>query len=128
MKCQFAGCNGIIDDGFCDACGRSPAGTGSHITGNTGNEYEALGSTGQRGSTNGQLMSSRSSSSRSRSARARGTTSRRRAGLGAGLLELPPLAPVDPLESVLTDPRVPERRRVCPAVVYRAAGGDLLGL
>jgi serine/threonine-protein kinase PknG len=44
------------------------------------------------------------------------------------LLELPPLPAVDPLESVLTDPRVPERRRVCPALVYHAPGGELLGL
>jgi serine/threonine-protein kinase PknG len=71
-------------------------------------------------------MSSRSSSSRSRSARARSTTSRRRAGLGAGLLELPPVPAVDPLESVLADPRVPERKRICPALVYRTADGELL--
>ena len=129
MKCQYPGCDGAIDDGFCDACGRPPAGAGSQISADTGSVYSAPGSTGQRaGGTSGQIMSSRSSSSRSRSARARGTTSRRRAGLGAGLLELPSQPPVDPLESVLTDPRVPERRRVCPALIYHAPGGDLLAL
>ena len=129
MKCQYPGCEGAIDDGFCDACGRPPAGAGSQISADTGSLYSAPGSTGQRaGGTSGQIMSSRSSSSRSRSARARGTTSRRRAGLGAGLLELPSQPSVDPLESVLTDPRVPERRRVCPALIYHAPGGDLLSL
>ena len=25
MKCQHAGCNGTIEDGFCDVCGKAPA-------------------------------------------------------------------------------------------------------
>ncbi|HYW87017.1 MAG TPA: tetratricopeptide repeat protein [Chloroflexota bacterium] len=122
MKCQYTSCTGTLDDGFCDVCGRPPAGAGTHITASTGSDYNSSTS----GSTNGQNMSSRGSSSRSRSAHARSTTSRRRAGLGAGLLELPPLPPVDPLQAVLADPRVPERKRVCPALVYRAPGGDVL--
>jgi len=124
MKCQYAGCTGTIDEGFCDACGRPPAGAGSQISATTGTAYASTGPISS--GTTGQIMSSRSSSSRSRSARARSTTSRRRAGLGAGLLELPQLPTVDPLQSVLSDPRVPERRRVCPALVYRAPGGDVL--
>ncbi|MBV8715096.1 MAG: serine/threonine protein kinase, partial [Chloroflexi bacterium] len=115
MKCQYAGCTGTIDEGFCDACGRPPAGAGSQISATTGTAYASTGPISS--GTTGQIMSSRSSSSRSRSAGARSTTSRRRAGLGAGLLELPQLPTVDPLQSVLSDPRVPERRRVCPALV-----------
>jgi serine/threonine-protein kinase PknG len=122
MKCQHTSCTGTIDDGFCDVCGRPPADAGSHITANTGSDYNSS----TTGSTGGQIMSSRGSTSRSRSAQARSTTSRRRAGLGAGLLELPPVPPVDPLEAVLADPRVPERKRVCPALVYHAPGGDVL--
>src|SRR5262249_33610633 len=115
MRCQYAGCSGAIDDGFCDVCGRPPAGAGSHITADTGSTYTAnRGTSGSSSSTSGQLMSSRSSRSRSRTARTRGTSTRRRAGLGAGLLELPAVPALDPLQAILPDQRVPERKRFCP--------------
>jgi serine/threonine-protein kinase PknG len=46
--------------------------------------------------------------------------------LGAGLLELPRLPSSDPLASILADPRVPERKRFCPALVNKTPQGDLL--
>jgi serine/threonine-protein kinase PknG len=35
---------------------------------------------------------------------------------------------LDPLESVLADPKIPERKRFCPAQVYNTKAGDLLTL
>ncbi|WP_245713582.1 serine/threonine-protein kinase [Nocardia vaccinii] len=49
-----------------------------------------------------------------RSARARSTSSRSRRGrLGAGMVEVPRVARVDPASAVLTDPSVPENKRFC---------------
>ncbi|MFK5645201.1 tetratricopeptide repeat protein [Ornithinimicrobium sp. LYQ121] len=49
----------------------------------------------------------------------------RRSKLGMGLTQVPPVPPSDPTQAVMTDPQVPEDRRVCPncgADVGRAAG------
>lgn len=43
------------------------------------------------------------------------TRKTRRSRLGAGLTTVPPIAETDPMQAVLTDPVVPESRRVCPS-------------
>jgi serine/threonine-protein kinase PknG len=42
------------------------------------------------------------------------------------MVDLPAVAWFDPLEAVLADPRVPERRRLCPALVFRQPDGTVL--
>jgi serine/threonine-protein kinase PknG len=112
MKCQHPGCSGTIEDGFCDVCGRAPAtASAAHVS-------------------SASLATGTSTGTSSRSHRTSptnvGTTSRRRAGLGAGMVDLPAVPAFDPLQAVLADPKVPERRRLCPALVYREPNGDIL--
>ncbi|UZN02771.1 serine/threonine-protein kinase [Cellulomonas sp. S1-8] len=63
------------------------------------------------------LGSSRTSMTGSRATRRLGTSSTRlrRARLGAGLTTVPPAPVDDPLQAVMTDPQVPERKRFCAA-------------
>ncbi len=119
MTCQRPGCAGTIEDGFCDTCGRAPVGaapvapaaTGTSAqNGNSAVSARGSASVSARGSfgTTGSGRSSGSSGSRRGS---RGTTRR---SLGAGLINLEPLPTIDPLQSLLADPVVPESKRFCP--------------
>ncbi|MBC8143179.1 MAG: protein kinase, partial [Armatimonadetes bacterium] len=112
MNCQRAGCGGTIVDGYCDTCGRAPVGatpsavmTASAKVGASARASASLsgrGSFGTTGSGRGSAGSRRGS---------RGTTRR---SLGAGLINLEPLPTIDPLQSLLSDPVVPEGKRFCP--------------
>jgi serine/threonine-protein kinase PknG len=82
------------------SAGSGPGGSGSVGSGSGGSWATGLGSGGS-GSGPG-TRGSRSSSGRSGRGR-----------LGAGLVEVPPVAYVDPSSAVLADPRVPESRRFC---------------
>jgi serine/threonine-protein kinase PknG len=42
------------------------------------------------------------------------------------MVDLPPVVSFDPLQAVLTDPKVPDRRRLCPALVYHQPNGEVL--
>ena len=79
--------------------GSASGGTGSVGWASAGSGSAASGSlgTGSRAGTRGSRSSGRSS----------------RGGLGAGLVEVPPVAALDPAAAVLADPRVPENRRFC---------------
>ncbi|OYD68575.1 serine/threonine-protein kinase [Rhodococcus sp. OK302] len=48
-----------------------------------------------------------------RSNRSRRSRSTRKLRLGGGLVEVPPVPPVDPASAVMSDPMVPERKRFC---------------
>ncbi len=115
MSCQRAGCGGTIVDGYCDTCGRAPVGaapaasvTASVVTGGSASARASAALSG-RGSV-GTAGSGRTGSSGSRRG-SRGTTRR---SLGAGLINLEPLPTVDPLQSLMADPVVPEGKRFCP--------------
>lgn len=62
------------------------------------------------------LGSARTSAGGSRTTRRVGTSSTRLRGqrLGAGLTAVPPVPVRDPLQVVMADPQVPERKRFCP--------------
>jgi serine/threonine-protein kinase PknG len=136
MKCQRPGCTGTIEDGYCDTCGRAPVATGTASakatvgkaanspTNNSGRTNNAVassgpstgsavrsnnGTTGTSG-TSGTRGSGRTGSAGSR----RGSKGTTRRSLGAGLIHLEPLPTLDPLQSLLTDPTVPEGKRYCP--------------
>ncbi|MBO0899182.1 protein kinase [Cellulomonas sp. zg-ZUI222] len=63
------------------------------------------------------LGSARTVATGSRATRRLGTSSTRlrRARLGAGLTTVPPAPVADPLQAVMADPQVPERKRFCAA-------------
>nr|WP_281033000.1 serine/threonine-protein kinase [Nocardia jiangxiensis] len=104
--CGETGCTGTISGGYCDTCGTAPApvqpsGSGTAAGGSAlpGTQPVATVGTARTGS---------------RSVRTRSTSSRaRRGSLGAGMVEVPRVARVDPASAVLTDPSVPESKRFC---------------
>ena len=87
--------------------GGATGATGNTRGGATGNTRGVTGTSGTRGTTG----TGRAGSSGSRRG-SRGTTRR---SLGAGLVNLEPLPVLDPLQSLLTDPVVPEGKRFCPS-------------
>src|SRR5579875_439007 len=110
--CTQPGCGGTIEDGFCTVCGLAPApalagtaasgsavsgGSGPAVSGGSGSASWSAGAGSRRGSRGSRPGSGRSS----------------RGGLGAGLVEVPPVPARDPAAAVLADPRVPENRRFC---------------
>ena len=123
-SCTRPGCDGTIDsDGYCDTCGlAAPAGavstgavsTGALSTGALSTGTVATGpataATGpSTAPTGGTASTTSSGSTRSR----RGSTRSSRGGLGAGLVEVPPVPQRDPAEAIMSDPVVPESKRVC---------------
>ncbi len=105
-RCAEPGCAGKIADGYCDTCGIAPApvtsagpGAGADASSQPGTQPIATAGTARGGT---------------RSARTRSGSSRsRRGSLGAGMVEVPRVARVDPASAVLTDPSVPESKRFC---------------
>ena len=89
--CQRQGCSGKIDDGFCSDCGLAPAGAPRVATAHAAPRTSPTRPSGD----------------------ARTHAGRDAAGLGAGLVSLPPLPSLDPLARVLADPEVPDGKRVC---------------
>jgi len=96
-RCAQPGCDGTIQDGYCDTCGLAAPAASSGPSGPSGSA--ASGSSGSRGT-------------RSRS-RGRGSSRSARGRLGAGLVDIPPVPYRDPASAVLTDPQVPEAKRYC---------------
>src|SRR5579862_9357328 len=114
--CKRANCNGKIVDGVCDTCGRPPA--GASLLSAAANTGAAAGVGSSRsavtsGSTSSSSLSGRTGSSRSARSSSRASRGSSRRALGAGLISLPPLPSLDPLQSLMADPVVPERKRYC---------------
>ncbi|TVZ03232.1 serine/threonine protein kinase [Trebonia kvetii] len=143
QACAQPGCGGTIQDGYCDVCGLAPASapagwalasgggsiryagaaaggasSGGASSGGLGTGATGSGPTGSfaysSGPGSGSGSSSAGTGSRRGSRGSRGGSGRSSRGmLGAGLVEVPPVAYVDPSSAVLADPRVPESRRFC---------------
>ena len=123
-SCTKPGCNGHIEDGYCDVCGMAATGAGAvpvpvpaaspAATG--GSTRTATGSSRTGSGKVPMTRSSRSGSSKStRSTRSGSTRSGRSSstrGLGSRLLARPALAPLDPLAAIVPGV-VPERKRFC---------------
>ena len=122
QKCQRPGCTGKIVDGFCEDCGRAPAGQSlvakATQAGTPGSARSAVSGkssvSGVSGASTGSSFGSgRTGSGRSgRSSARTGRVSTRRQ-LGAGLVTLPPVVSQDPLQSLMADAVVPDRKRFC---------------
>jgi Protein kinase G tetratricopeptide repeat/Protein kinase G rubredoxin domain len=98
VTCTRPGCGGTIQDGYCDTCGLAAVTPSAPSV-----------PSGSAGTASGPF--SGSPSSRSRSRRTSGRSARGR--LGAGLVEIPPVAYRDPASAILANPRVPENKRFC---------------
>ena len=103
-RCQRPGCRGEIEDGFCKDCGLAPVGISRLGTMSVGPRSQSVHSA--------SLPSSVPLSGRTGSV---GRSTSRGAGraLGAGFVSLPVLPSQDPLQKILADATVPERKRFC---------------
>ena len=102
VRCTQPGCDGTIQDGYCDTCGLAAPASSSAASGPSGSAGSALSAS----------SSGSSGSTRSR-ARGRGTSRSARGRLGAGLVDIPSVPYRDPASAVLADPQVPEAKRYC---------------
>jgi serine/threonine-protein kinase PknG len=107
--CARPGCGGTIEGGYCDTCGLAPV-PAQQAPAPPGPAW-ATGSTSGAGS--GSYRGSTGSGS-GRTGR-RGSSRATRGHLGAGLVEIPPVAAGDPAAAVLANPLVAESKRFCGA-------------
>jgi serine/threonine-protein kinase PknG len=119
-QCAKPGCNGQIEDGYCNQCGM--AGTGRKAPLPQENLLSdrlpsGVLTTRPTGSsrTGSGLASSMAGRSSTRSTRRTTTTgsSSRRQRLGSGLVSVPDLPSTEPETLVLSDPKVPDSKRIC---------------
>src|SRR5215475_1698284 len=114
--CGRPGCDGVIEDGYCNVCGMAPAASAAGSA--AASSLSAVSSFGS--STAGRTGSG--SGRRSRS----GTVRSARGQLGAGLIDIPPVPARDPASAVLARPEVAESKRFCGncgSPVGRSRGG-----
>ena len=112
--CQHPDCSGgnIGDDGFCDNCGHAPTRRSQRSSEPAPPPVPAgvSSSTVSRGTgTVRRLSTSTTGTGRSASVSSGGSI----ANLGAGLVDMPSIPRRDPLEVVLANPEVPEKKRFC---------------
>jgi len=113
IRCAQPGCDGTIQDGYCDTCGLAAPAASSGPSGTSGpSGPSGPGGSGSASSAASASSSVSSHSTRSR-ARARGSSRSARGRLGAGLVDIPPVPYRDPASAVLADPQVPEAKRYC---------------
>jgi hypothetical protein len=115
-KCQYSGCGGTIDQGFCDRCGLAPVGSSvaaatasaaiSRVT--TGTASSGTAGSSFTGSLSGRTGIS--SSSRRGTGTSRSSTRRH---LGLGLVNVPGLPEINPEQIIMSDPKVPDHKRFC---------------
>jgi serine/threonine-protein kinase PknG len=111
VACERPGCTGTILDGYCDTCGLAPAKPGSASA--KAASATTPGGTGS-GRVSGRVDVSRlTAATRGSGSMSAGTRSSRRSRVGAGIVEIPPMATADPATVVMADPSVPENRRYC---------------
>ena len=124
VPCGRPGCGGTVVDGYCDTCGMAPAAGASARTAAAGSAA-APGAAGAppvsvTGRASGRVDVSRLTSTR----QSTGSRSTRRSRVGAGVIEIPPMASADPSAVVMADPSVPENRRYCTRCVSPVGRGQ----
>jgi len=111
MTCAHHGCGGAIDDGYCDRCGLAPARSAaapSPVAAAQPATGVQLSRTAARAA-----AGDRPAPETHRWGGAARTRSAFRPHLGAGLVEVLPVPSRNPLQAVMIDPHVAERRRFC---------------
>ncbi|OHV28401.1 serine/threonine protein kinase [Parafrankia soli] len=132
IACPEPDCDGIIEDGYCNVTGlayRPPEpdpgppphpdptgpGTSGPGTGGSGTGGSGTGGSGGSGSAGGSASWSLTAGGTPRRRRRPGRARRPQSRLGEGLVDVPDMPTPDPESLLLTDPCVPEHRRVCSA-------------
>jgi serine/threonine-protein kinase PknG len=123
LICTRNGCNGTIDDGYCDTCGMAALKSRSELdialAATASNQPIQTGSQSLKTAPNSASITTGTGSSPT-SNRSRGTrrsaptiakSSRRQ--LGAGLVSIPELPSTAPELAVLAEAKVPEHKRFC---------------
>ncbi len=114
IRCQRNGCNGIIEDGYCDVCGmaaiKQQEVTNNRPSINTKNQFTNLSSSLPT-NTNSASVTNGSKRSRRTSSRTSARSGNRQ--LGSGLISIPELPSIDPEKAILSEAKVPENKRFC---------------
>jgi len=108
-RCTQPGCDGMIEDGYCNTCGLAAPAASSGPSGPSG----SAGSAASGWASAAPSGSSGTSGSARPRARGRGSSRSARGRLGAGLVDIPPVPYRDPASAVLADPEVLEAKRYC---------------
>ena len=141
QTCNRPGCTGQIVDGVCEDCGRAPLGGPSLVaaqsaaktgqaSGNGAVKQALLNTASSRtgtASVSARSVVSSASGTGSSSVSGRTGGSSRRSGsshtsrrtssrrtLGAGMVQMPEIPVIDPLQVIMADPSVPDNKRHCP--------------
>jgi len=103
-SCNRNGCTGIIEDGFCNACGIAPP-----------QSYHPQSATIAPHSTPTTGTGSSPLTNRSKGSRRVGTSAPHssRKLIGGGLVSVPELPSTEPEKAIIADPKVPENKRFC---------------
>jgi serine/threonine-protein kinase PknG len=114
--CQQRGCNGVIEDGYCNICGHAEAkAVTAHALAATAPATAPASARASFSSAittgTGSTPVSRSGKGTRRTSHSTSRTSRKQ--LGAGLITLPDLPSIEPERAIMLDPKVPERKRFC---------------
>jgi serine/threonine-protein kinase PknG len=121
LRCNRNGCNGTIEDGYCDLCGMAELKSANKSSNKTSNQTfnlsQRLSATNTNrssrivtNSSSTSYTSSRSSKGTRRSASSSRSTRKK---LGAGLVSIPDLPSTDPEKAILPNPKVPDNKRFC---------------
>jgi serine/threonine-protein kinase PknG len=126
LRCSRNGCNGTIEDGYCDLCGMAelkspnkssnkssnqPLNLSQRLSANNINKSSRIITNSSSTNYSTSSASSRSSKGSRRSASSSNRSTRRK--LGAGLVSIPELPSTDPEKAILPNPQVPENKRFC---------------
>ncbi len=112
--CKRTGCSGQIVDGVCEDCGRAPA--GKSLIAEALNPVNTAGLAkvaSGRSSMTGSAISGRTGSTRSGRLSSRSGRSSSRRSLGGGIVNLPPLPSMDPMQAIMAQAVVPDNKRYC---------------
>ncbi|MFM6153180.1 MAG: tetratricopeptide repeat protein, partial [Sphaerospermopsis kisseleviana] len=118
INCTRNGCNGTIEDGYCNVCGLAAIKSLDQSLKNTHkstanlnvNLSSSIRTSSVTTGTGSSPLTNRSTGSRRSNSTSR-TSSRRQ--LGAGLISVPELPSTEPEKAIITDPKVPENKRFC---------------
>ena len=113
VPCGRPGCAGHIVDGYCDTCGMAPSRTSGRTRRRRRHQRSATAAAGTAGPVTGRTSGRVDVSRLTTRSRQTGTRTTRRSRVGAGVIEIPPMASADPSSVVMADPSVPENRRYC---------------
>jgi serine/threonine-protein kinase PknG len=110
--CTRPGCDGAIDDGYCDTCGMAPAAAEADTDADSGTAAPTW-STSRSGRGATSVGSGTGGSRPTRRGTGRTGTTSTRSRLGAGMVDVPPVPRLDPVSALMTDPQVAESERFC---------------